>query len=144
MKFLRKAQIFHGGRLDFAPFASVFFLLVIFLVFSSLLVLLPGVKIQQPQSARPNLPHLQAAIADGGQIDFDDQRMGLEVFHQRLVEAAAQSGKPPALTILMDEVAGYEMLSQVYQTAVEAGITEIFLTRRAARFEPAGQSSDGQ
>ena len=46
MKFPRNARIFRG-QLDAAPFAIVFFLLVIFLMLSSL-VYTPGVHIELP------------------------------------------------------------------------------------------------
>lgn len=136
MKFPRKAKIFHGGRLDFAPFASVFFLLVIFLVFSPLLIPFPGVKMQQPQSVRPNLPQLEAAIAEGGQIHFKSQLIRLEEFREKLARAVAQSERPPSLIVLMDKKAGYETFSQVYQIALEEGVGQVFLGELGEAFEP--------
>lgn len=126
MKFPRKVKIFCGGRLDFASFASVFFLLVIFLVFSPLLITFPGVRMRQPQSVRPNLPQLEVAIAEGGQIHFKSQLVSLEEFREKLAWAVDQSERPPSLIVLMDKKAGYEAFSQVYQTALEEGVGQVF------------------
>ena len=49
MKFPRNARIFRG-QLDAAPFASVFFLLVIFVMLGSVLQT-PGVRVDLPQAA---------------------------------------------------------------------------------------------
>ena len=49
MKFPRQAKIFRG-QLDVAPFAGVFFLLAIFLLLHSSLVLPTGVQLQLPDS----------------------------------------------------------------------------------------------
>ena len=46
MKFPRNARIFRG-QLDAAPFAALFFLLVIFLMVSSL-IYTPGVRLELP------------------------------------------------------------------------------------------------
>lgn len=136
MKFPRKAKIFHGGRLDFAPFASVFFLLVIFLAFNPLLIPLPGVRMQQPQSVRPNLPQLEVAIAEEGQIHFKSQLVSLNEFREKLARAVAQSERPPSLVVLMGKKAGYETFSQVYQTALEEGVGQIFQVGLGEAFEP--------
>ena len=54
MKFPRNAQIFRG-QLDAAPFASVFFLLIIF-VFLSGLLYSPGIRVQLPRPATSSCP----------------------------------------------------------------------------------------
>ena len=136
MKFPRKAKIFYGGRLDFAPFASVFFLLVVFLMFNPLLIPFPGVKMRQPQSVRPNLPQLEAAIADGGQIHFKSQFVSPEEFREKLARAVAQSERPPSLIVLMGKKAGYETFSQVYQIAQEEGVGQVFQVGLGEAFGP--------
>ena len=47
MRLPRRFQIFKG-QMDAAPFAGVFFLLVIFLLLNSSLVFPPGLKLQLP------------------------------------------------------------------------------------------------
>lgn len=136
MKFPRKAKIFYGGRLDFAPFASVLFLLVIFLVFSPLLISFPGVRMRQPQSIRPNLPQLEVAIAEGGQIHFKSQLVSLAEFRGKLAHAVAQSERPPSLIVLMGKEAGYEAFSQVYQIALEEGVGQVFQVGLGEAFGP--------
>lgn len=140
MKFPRKAKIFYGGRLDFAPFASVFFLLVIFLVFSPLLISFPGVRMRQPQSVRPNLPQLEVAIAEGGQIHFKSQLVNLAEFRKKLAHVVDQSERPPSLIVLMDKKAGYEAFFQVYQTALEEGVGQVFQVGLGEAFGPDEQT----
>jgi biopolymer transport protein ExbD len=48
MKLPRNAKIFRG-QLDVAPFAGIFFLLCLMLVFSTLMVYSPGVQIELPK-----------------------------------------------------------------------------------------------
>ncbi len=73
MRFPRHARIFRG-QLDAAPFAGVFFLVLIFLTFNSQLVFTPGVHIELPQAdglpATTN-PTIAVAVAPRGQIDFE-------------------------------------------------------------------------
>ncbi len=47
MRLPRNAKIFRG-QLDAAPFAGVTFLLLLYLVFQSKLVFMPGVRIEMP------------------------------------------------------------------------------------------------
>ena len=75
MRFPRANKIFRG-QLDAAPFAGVFFLLVIFLLLSSSLVFTPGLPISLPDAA--NLPGtanptLVVALDATGQIYFENQ-----------------------------------------------------------------------
>src|SRR5258708_34664874 len=74
MKFPRNARIFRG-QLDAAPFAAVFFLLVIFLMLGSL-IYTPGVRLQLPIADElPGTDKLKVSVAidSGGRYYYDNQ-----------------------------------------------------------------------
>src|SRR6185295_1366505 len=75
MRLPRNHKIFRG-QLDVAPFAAVFFLLVIFLVFHSGLVLTPGVSLKLPTaSGLPGLTNqaVVVAVAANGTCFYENQ-----------------------------------------------------------------------
>ena len=140
MKFPRNAKIFRG-QLDIAPFASVFFLLAIFMVFSSLLVSSPGVKIQLPEFAgsdfaRVSLPKLDVAVDASGRIYFESQRVTHQELRSRLEIAVARfTNNKPTLVLQADEDADLGTVLQICQIAVEIGIKQTIWTGRAKPFE---------
>ena len=69
MKFPRNAKIFRG-QLDAAPFAGVFFLLVIFLALSSNIIYTPGIRVNLPQGGDlpgTDKPTIAVAVDANGQ-----------------------------------------------------------------------------
>ncbi|MCS1409148.1 MAG: hypothetical protein M2R45_02327 [Verrucomicrobia subdivision 3 bacterium] len=144
MKFSLNAKIFRG-QLDVAPFASVFFLLAIFMIFSSLLISSPSVKIQLPaiegnEIVRANLPKLDIAVDADGRIYFESQLVALDALHRRLEIAVARFRKKPSLVLHADKDADLEKVLQICQTAVTVGITETIWTARQAPFKTAEPS----
>jgi biopolymer transport protein TolR len=147
MKFPRNAKIFRG-QLDVAPFASVFFLLAVFMVFSSLLVSSPGVKIQLPEFAgseftRVSLPKLDVAVDASGKIYFESQRVTHQELRSRLEIAVARfTNNKPTLVLQADEDADLGTVLQICQIAVEIGIMQTVWTGRAKPFETENQSTE--
>ena len=143
MKFPRNAKIFRG-QLDVAPFASVFFLLAIFMIFSSLLVSSPGVKIELPvlagqDFARATLPKLDIAVTAGGDIIFESQNISKGKLRDRLEFAvnrftATSPTNAPTLVLQADKNADLETLLQICQTAVEVGVKQTIWAGRARAF----------
>ncbi len=144
MKFPRNAKIFRG-QLDVAPFASVFFLLAIFMIFSSLLTSSPGVKIELPELtgsefARATLPKLDIAVTAGGDIIFESQNITKSNLRERLEFAVNRFTKnsptnAPTLVLQADKNADLETLLQICQTAVEVGVKQTIWAGRAPTFE---------
>ena len=92
MKFPRNARIFRG-RLDAAPYATVFFLLAMFLLLSSLLYT-PGVHIQLPVAGDlpgTDKPTVAVAIAANGWLYYQNQLIEEPKLKQRLSQAARES-----------------------------------------------------
>lgn len=124
MKFPRNARIFRG-QLDAAPFAAVFFLLVIFMMLSSL-VYTPGVHIRLPMADNlTGTDQLTVAVAidANGRYYFENQAIDEAQLRNRLRQVAKSAGEPLTLVIQADQAASNEMLVRLGLLAREAGIT---------------------
>src|SRR3974390_677116 len=99
MKFTRNARIFRG-QLDAAPFAAVFFLLVIFMMLGSL-IYTPGARIELrlPRAsglAGVDKPPVSVAIDADGRLYYQNQFIEENALRERLQEATPKSSDPPA------------------------------------------------
>ncbi len=127
MKFPRNARIFRG-QLDAAPFAMVFFLVLIFLLLSAL-VYTPGVLLKLPVAADlpgTDKPMVAVAIDANGRLYYENQVIEENLLRDRLREAARNA---PGLTLLVqaDEAVTQKRLLQLTILAREAGISESWL-----------------
>ena len=133
MKFFRNVRIYHG-RFDAAAYLSFFFSLLMFLLFGTLLVSLPGVRVWQPESPLPNLPRMAVAVDATGQIQFENQPVSPEGFRERLAWATNRFAKKPSLLILTEGAADSAKLQLLLEIANEAGIAWIYWTVRGVPF----------
>jgi biopolymer transport protein ExbD len=125
MKFPRNARIFRG-QLDAAPFAAVFFLLVIFLMLGSL-VYTPGVKLELPVAndlPGTDKPTVAVAIDAGGRLYFENQGIEEPELRNRLRQAVRNSAEPLTLLVKADQKVAYQSLIRLTLLAREAGLTE--------------------
>jgi len=125
MKFPRNARIFRG-QLDAAPVATVFFLMVIFVMLGSL-VYTPGVHIQLPVAE--GLPGtdkrtIAVAIDANGQLYFQNQWIQEKELRKRLRKEVENSTEPLALLVQADKSVSYEKILRLTLLASEVGITE--------------------
>ncbi|HEU5123902.1 MAG TPA: biopolymer transporter ExbD [Verrucomicrobiae bacterium] len=128
MKFPRNARIFRG-QLDAAPFLSVFFLLVIFVLLGSL-VYTPGVRVQLPVSDGGSGvagPTAAVAIDANGQYFFRNQLVDGTHLLSGLKTAVSNSPEPLTLIVQADRETKRESLDQLAAIAKEAGIRELLL-----------------
>src|SRR5262249_12654435 len=124
-KFPRNARIFRG-QLDAAPFAAVFFLLVLFVMLASF-TYTPGVHIQLPSAddlPGTDKPSVAIAIDPGGRLYFDNQLIEENDLKNRLRLAVHNAPTPLTLVIQADESVTYKTLLHVTMVAREAGITD--------------------
>jgi biopolymer transport protein ExbD len=138
MKFQRNARIFKG-QLDAAPFATVFFLLVVFLMLESL-VYTPGVRITLPMAGDlpgTDKPTVAVGIDANGRLYFENQGIDEAHLKEKLRAAAIAT---PGLNLLIeaDESVPQKRVIQLSMLAREAGITEGSLATlpRAVAAEP--------
>jgi biopolymer transport protein ExbD len=140
MKLPRNAKVFRG-QLDAAPFASVAFLLLIFLVLQSKLVFSPGVRvdIDLPQVTTDlpgtSYPTVVVAIDRTGLIYYDGQRTTLADLRVRLRAAVQNSKEPVTLEVRADKAVTLESTLPLLSLAHAVGMREaLFATR--TRTEP--------
>ena len=136
MKFPRNARIFRG-QLDAAPFAAVFFLLVLFLMLGSLMYT-PGVRLTLPLSDDlPGTEKLTVAVAidAGGRYYYENQLVGEKQLGTLLKQAAIASPEPLTLVVYADKAVSTEMLVHTSLLARSNGITNGLLAT-LPRLEP--------
>jgi biopolymer transport protein ExbD len=124
MKFPRNARIFRG-QLDAAPFAAVFFLLVIFLLLGSL-VYTPGVRLELPVADNlpgTDKPTVAVAIDANGRWYFENEAVEEGGLRGRLSELVSASAEPPTLIVQADKAVTTEMLVRLSMLARGVGIT---------------------
>jgi biopolymer transport protein ExbD len=128
MKFPRNARIFRG-QLDVAPFATVFFLLVIFMLLASLHYT-PGVLLRLPTADNlPGIdkPTISVAIDENGRLYFENEWIEEKELKHRLKEAVTRSQEPLSLLVEADERVTEKWILQLALLAREVGISEGYL-----------------
>ena len=128
MKFPRQAKIFHG-TFDVAPFAGVFFLLVLFVLLGTL-VYTPGVTIDLPAAADlPGTDHRVVAVAVDarGKLYFDNQLTTESLLQSRLADAVKKSREPLTLVVQADKTVSYDTIIRLSLLARAAGVNEALL-----------------
>jgi biopolymer transport protein ExbD len=130
MRFPRNARIFRS-QLDVAPFASVFFLLVMFMMLASL-VYTPGARLQLqlPRAeglAGTDKPTVSVAVDADGRLYYENQWIKETDLAKRLREAAKKSSEPLTLVVQADKSVSYETCLRLALLARDAGISEAML-----------------
>jgi biopolymer transport protein ExbD len=95
MKFPRNARIFRG-QLDVAPFATVLFLLLLFLFLASQ-VYTPGIRLQLPLADKlpgTDKPKVSVAIDANGRLYFENQVIDEPELKLRLHQAVTNAAEP--------------------------------------------------
>jgi biopolymer transport protein ExbD len=137
MKFPRNAKIFRGS-LDVAPFAGVFFLLVLFVMLASL-VYTPGVAIQLPEASLDLTgmqgPSIVLAVDAQGRLYFENQIISEESLRRRMMEEAGRSGQPLKLFLQADKTINLERCTEICRWAKAAGIKEVVLLTLPREFD---------
>jgi biopolymer transport protein ExbD len=125
MRFARNARIFRG-TLDAAPFASVFFLLVIFVMLGTV-VYTPGVHIQLPVADNlpgTDKPTVAVAVDANNRLFYANHLISESELKQRLATAVKESTEPPTLVVQADEAVAHGYLTHLALLARDAGIRE--------------------
>jgi len=128
MKFPRNEKILRSP-FEMAPFASVFFLLVIFVMLSVWLPT-PGVPLQVPMASDlPGVdkPSVSVAVDAMGRIYYQNQVMNENELKAGLVAAVKKT--PAALTLIIhaDKSVTYDQLMRLTLLARGAGIQNALL-----------------
>ncbi len=123
MKFPRNARATKGS-LEAAAWASVMFLLVIFIMLGGLLYT-PGVHVELPATDElpgTDKPTITVAMDATGQLFFENQRVTDEgVLTNRLRELIGAAPEKPALVVQADRNVSYENLVRLMQMGRSVG-----------------------
>jgi biopolymer transport protein ExbD len=123
MKFPRHAKILRSP-FEVAPFAAVFFLLVLMLMLGALLPV-PGLQIRLPAAAGlpgADQPTVAVAVDASGRYYFANQIVSEQQLENDLRAAAKKSREPLALVIYADRAVTYDQLIHLTVLAANAGI----------------------
>jgi len=128
MKFPRNAKILRS-HFDVAPFAAVFFLLLIFLLLGALLPT-PGIPLTPP--AADNLPGtdqptVAMAVDQNGNLYYENQMVSERVLINGLMVATNTTRAPLTLIIHADQSVSYATLVHLTLLARDHGITNTLL-----------------
>ena len=140
MKFPRNAKIFRG-QLEAAPFAGVFFLLVIFLALSSDIIYTPGIPVKLAQGLDlpgTDKPTIVVAVDASGHFYFQNQMLTDKAdLRRRLREAVANAPQPLTLVVQADKDVKWEVLVQLYLIAGQAGLEDALQATRPPPYSSA-------
>jgi biopolymer transport protein ExbD len=117
--------------LDAAPFAAVFFLLVIFVMLGSL-VYTPGARLELQLPQANGLPGTDkrpvwVAIDADGRLYYENQGIEENDLRRRLQAVVKKSAEPMTLVVYADKAVSYEKCLRLAVLAREAGISEALL-----------------
>ncbi|MBM3881504.1 MAG: hypothetical protein FJ387_17560 [Verrucomicrobia bacterium] len=138
MKFPRNVRLF-TGQLDVAPFAAVFFLLVLFVLLQSSLAPTPGVRVQLPMATPPappgtDAPALVVTVDRHEQLYFDHQVTDQARLRAQLRLKVQQSREPLTLIIQADASVRHAAIVRVASVAGNAGIGQVLIKTRPPLF----------
>ena len=131
MKFPRNAKIIRS-HFDVAPFAAVFFLLLIFLMLGALIPT-AGLPLQSlqipPADDLPGLdrPTVAMAVDNQERLYFENQIVTERVLKTSLASAASGGREPLTLIIHADTAVSYGILARLSLLARDCGITNALL-----------------
>ena len=128
MKFPRNARLLRSP-FDVAPFAAVFFLLVIFLMLAALLPT-PGLSLRLPVAGDlpgTDQPTVAVAIDADGRLFFANQIVTEDELKSHLSDAAKKSHEPLTLVVQADQTVTYDQLVQLTLLARDAGMHDVLL-----------------
>ena len=133
MKFPRNSKILRS-QFDVAPFAAVFFLIVIFLLLGALLPV-PGLQVHLNPPASDNLPGVNGrtvamAVDSAGRLYVENRMVNEGQLKTSLAVAVAGAHEPLTLIIHADRSVTYEQLAHLSLLARDikpTGITNVLL-----------------
>ena len=130
MRFRRNARMLRG-QLDAAPYAALFFLLVIFMMLGAL-IYTPGARLelQLPQASGlpgTDKPSVKVAIDADGRLYYENQWIEESDLRRQLQAVVKKSTEPLTLVVWADKAVSYENCLRLAMLAREAGISEATL-----------------
>ncbi len=121
MRFPRNAKIFRG-QIDAAPFAGLFFMLLLMLLLYGNSIFIPGIRVQLRDQTTPELEERTLTVETSGRVTYMGERYEVERFEERL-RLQAQAGRLPGrVRYIVEPKASPELVTRVEQFTRELGI----------------------
>jgi biopolymer transport protein ExbD len=142
MKFPRNARITKGS-LEAAPWVTVMFLLVLFIMLGGLLHT-PGVRVQLPEAQDlpgTDRPTISVAMDAAGRLFYQSRLIEEAQLLRQLSNAVARLPEKPTLVVQADKGASYDHLIRLSQVARTAGIEDVLLATLPGPFRKAASPS---
>jgi len=138
MKFPRNARIFRG-QLDFAPFAAVLFLLVIFVLLGKMLYT-PGIPVRLPSAGDVILPGatgptLSVAVRTNAYY-FQDEVVPEGELSNRLFTARQKISGPVTLIVQLDQDVTGEKWTHLWSVAQQIGFKDLLMATLPRVYDP--------
>jgi biopolymer transport protein ExbD len=131
MTFKTHCQI-SKGLVDPAPLVNVVFLLLLFFILNSPLVMQRGIKVVLPPSTMPFVSTFQTLVVTAARDDllfFNDQPIGIDKLEQAL-HGAVQQGRGHELIIKADAHVSHGTVTEIMSAALRAGIPVVNIAAR--------------
>lgn len=128
MKFPRNARLLRS-TFDVAPFAAVFFLLIIFVSLAALLPT-PGLSLHLPVAGNlpgTNKPTVAVAVDAKGRLFFANQIVTENELKSHLSAAVKKARQPLTLVVQADKSVTYGQLVRLTLLARDVGIYDVLL-----------------
>jgi biopolymer transport protein ExbD len=128
MKFPRNARLLRS-TLDVAPFAVVFFLLIIFLALAAFLPT-PGLSLRLPPASDlpgTDKPTVSVAVDAEGRLFFANQIVTEKELKSHLSAAVKDAREPLTLVVQADKSVTYGQLVHLTLLARDTGIRDVLL-----------------
>lgn len=121
MRFPRNAKIFRG-QIDAAPFAGLFFMLLLMLLLYGNSIFIPGIRVQLRDQTTPELEERTLTVEASGRVTYMGERYEVERFEERL-RLQAQAGRLPGrVRYIVEPKANPDLVTRVEQFTRELGI----------------------
>jgi biopolymer transport protein ExbD len=124
MKFKRRLKI-EKGTVDLTPLINVFFLLLIFFMFTSSFIFQPGIRVSLPRAVTSEVIQEEGAvliITKGGKIYLGDREVSYDELSSKLRLIAKGKG---ALLIKADSDASLGRVVEIWDMCRREGIQQI-------------------
>ena len=130
MRFPRSAKILRS-QFDVAPFAAVFFCLLLFLLLGTMMPV-PGLRVNLEPPAASDLPGItgpavSVAVDSQGRLYYKNKIVTEQELTEGLTDAVHEIAGTPTLVIHADKAVSYDKLVQLMQLARSVGITNSLL-----------------
>ena len=124
MKFKKRLNI-EKGQMDLTPLVNVFFLLLIFFMFTSSFIFQPGIRVDLPKAVTSEIVQQETAtiiIAKDNRIYLDDREITLEELNSKLGMIAKQK---VGLLVKADAGASHGRIVEVWDMCRNQGVSQV-------------------